>query len=406
VEVTAYYKTVLLPTYAGSIVSVDSTNAAKYISIGIIAWNEERTIGPMLESIFRQSLFSELSRRGLVCEIVCVTNGCTDRTPQIVDEVFSRQERSHPFSNAFTARVIDIRDRGKIPAWNLFVHWISARETRFLFLMDADILIQEMETLWNMVLKLETSAEVSVAVDTPRKDVEFKRKKSLADHFSLAASRLTRSASAQLCAQLYCIRSEVARNIYLPRDLAACDDGLIKTLVCTDFLAHAVWPMRIQSARKAAHTFEAYTSLKSILKNQKRQMIGQTMVHILVDKYLKRLSPLERAKLGQTLLKKDQDEPEWLKNLVSDHVRECRHFWQLYPGLLTYRFRRLAELSLLPKIACFPAAFAGFLIALISGPAAFKFLKAGCTDYWPRPDRVGLSDRELVGGAVQPLVSD
>ena len=51
VEVTAYYKTVSLPTYAGAIVSVDSTNAAKYISIGIIAWNEERTIGPMLESV-------------------------------------------------------------------------------------------------------------------------------------------------------------------------------------------------------------------------------------------------------------------------------------------------------------------------------------------------------------------
>ena len=248
--------------------------------------------------------------------------------------------------------------------------------------------------------------DVSVAVDTPHKDLEFKRKKTLSDRFSLAASRLTRSASAQLCAQLYCIRSEVARNIYLPKDLAACDDGLIKTLVCTDFLAHAVWSMRIQTAHNAAHTFEAYTSLKSILKNQKRQIIGQTMVHILVDKFLKRLSPLERAKLGQTLLKKDQDEPEWLKRLVSDHVRECRHFWELYPGLLTYRFRRLAELSLPARITCFPAALAGFLIALISGPAAFRFLKAGCTEYWPQPDRAGLSDRNLVSGEVRPLVSD
>ena len=106
---------------------------------------------------------------------------------------------------------------------------------------------------------------------------------------SLGASQMTGSARAQLCGQLYCIRAEVARNIYLPKDLCACDDGFIKALVCTDFLMHQVWPWRIVAAADAAHTFEAYVSPAGILKNQKRQMIGQTIVHVLVDDYLKKL---------------------------------------------------------------------------------------------------------------------
>ena len=59
---------------------------------------------------------------------------------------------------------------------------------------------------------------------------------------------MTGSASAQLCGQLYCIRAEVARNIYLPKDLCACDDGFIKALVCTDFLTQAAATLAAPSA--------------------------------------------------------------------------------------------------------------------------------------------------------------
>ena len=45
----------------------------------------------------------------------------------------------------------------------------------------------------------------------------------------------------------------------------------------------------------ASHIFEAYTSPADILQNQKRQMIGQTVVHILVDKYLKSLPAADRT---------------------------------------------------------------------------------------------------------------
>ena len=365
------------------------------VSIGVIAWNEEAGIGAMLESVFQQTLFAELARRGRHCEILCLTNGCTDRTPEVVAEIFARQSREHPEAANFSCRVLNLTERGKINAWNRFVHSFSARDAKYLFLMDADISIHPRETLWNMVDTLEKNREASVSVDLPCKDIASKRRKTLWDRVSLGASQKTGSGSAQHCGQLNCIRAEVARNIYLPRDLCACDDGFIKALVCTDFLTHQVWPWRIVAAANAAHTFEAYVSPAGVLKNQKRQMIGQTIVHILVDNYLNKLPLAQRTKLASTLTEKEEADPGWLKRLIAEHLRRTRFWWRLYPGLLSHRFKRLATLNWFKRIACFPAALAGFFLALVSSFMAYTSLKKGATDYWPRAERGRVKEFEL-----------
>jgi glycosyltransferase involved in cell wall biosynthesis len=384
--------------YDGFRVNKESSMSAPMVSIGIIAWNEEAGIGAMLDTVFQQTLFAELARRGRHCEILCVTNGCTDRTPEVVAEIFARQSREHPEAASFSCRVMNVTQRGKINAWNRFVHSFSARDAKYLFLMDADISIHPRETLWNMVNTLETNREASVSVDLPCKDIAGKDRKTLWDRVSLGASQMTGSASAQLCGQLYCIRAEVARNIYLPKDLCACDDGFIKALVCTDFLTHQVWPWRIVAAPAAAHTFEAYVSPRGILKNQKRQMIGQTIVHILIDNYLNKLPVIQRARLGAALSEKEQADPDWLKRLISEHIRRTRFWWQLYPGLLSHRFKRLASLNWFKRIACLPAALAGFFLALTSSFLAYSSLKKGTTDYWPRAERTGQLELKRAAG--------
>jgi len=361
------------------------------ISIGIVAWNEEAGLGATLQSLFKQSIFEELYWRGWKLEILCLANGCTDRTVAVAQEVFDAQTHQHACRATFSARVVELPERGKINAWNRFVHSLSAKKARFLFLMDSDILIHRRETLWNMVRTLEVDAQAHIAVDHPCKDILFKPWKSPWDHLSLAASRLTTSAEAQLCGQLYCIRAGIARNIYLPKDLAACEDGFIKTLVCTDFLTQPSAARRIRLAEGAEHIFEAYTSPKAIVKNQKRQIMGQTMIHIVVDGYLKTRPKSELANLADTLEEKDRTDPEWLKRLMRQHLSKVRFWWRLYPGLSGLRFRRLSKLNLRERLVCFPAAVAGSLLALVSGLLAFEALRAGCTNYWPQARREGLS---------------
>jgi len=362
----------------------------KFVSIAIFAWNEEEAIAATLTSLFGQSLFAELNQRQLSCEVICVINGCTDRTPDIAGEVFGEVNRLHLHRQAIRARVENLKERGKLNAWNQFVHHLSAREAEYLFMMDADILIHRKDTMRNMLRTLENNPSASVAVDRPCKDIEFKWHKTLRERLSLAVSRVTQSARAQLCGQLYCIRSKVARNIYLPRDLAACEDGFIKSLVCTDFLTHAVEHERICLAEQAEHTFEAYTGFNAILKNQKRQIIGQTLVHILVDKYLSALRLSEKLQRAEVLKKKDQTDPTWLKQLLHEHLQRTRVFWKLYPGLLVQRFRTLKQFSRLRRLAHLPAAVAGFLVSLFPCYLAYATLKQGSTDYWPQARRSGL----------------
>ena len=78
---------------------------------------------------------------------------------------------------------------------------------------------------------------------------------------------------AQLCGQLYAIRSSGAEHLFAKR-FDGVEDGFIKAIVCTDFLAHAAISKRIRLDREAEHVFEAYTNPAAVLKNQKRQMIG------------------------------------------------------------------------------------------------------------------------------------
>jgi Glycosyl transferase family 2 len=372
----------------------------RHMSIAIFAWNEEAAIVPLLRSLFRQTLFDELERRDATCEILCVLNGCTDRTAEVAREFLDVEEKWHPDHTTFSCRVVNLPERGKTKAWNQFVHHLSAREARFLFMMDADILIHEEETLRSMLLALEKDPGANVSTDRPRKDLEFKARRSFRRRFSLTATEATLSAPAQLCGQLYCIRAEVARNIYLPLNLAACEDGFIKAAVCTDFATHAVEPGRVKMAPRAEHTFEAYTSPAAIFKNQKRQIIGQTMVHLLMDCFMPTLTLARRQRLAETLQELESTDPQWLKRLLAEHLRRTRFFWKLYPGLLGHRVRRLARLTLLRRLLAFPYAAASLVVELGASFIAWRALKNGCTDYWPRAERTGLGPTQTPTGAA------
>jgi glycosyltransferase involved in cell wall biosynthesis len=396
------------------------------VSIGILAWNEEESIETTLNSILNQLIFKELCKRGLRSEIILVANGCSDRTAEVARGFFVRASRTysiqphvesatfgvHQSSGVFnfadlqgpkdsvTWRVIEVPERGKNNAWNMFVHSFSARDAACLFLVDADIVIRGDETLWNMYCTLENCPEASVAVDQPVKDIALKTQKSLGERISLATSSMTGTASAQLSGQLYAIRTSVARNILLPRDLVACEDGFIKSLVCTDFLTSSSRAERIGQAAGAAHVFQSYRRPSDLVRNQKRQMIGQTLVHLLVDKHLKDFTQEQKLSLASTLHLKETSDREWLKRLTARHLAEVKYFWRLFPNLLRFRFERWRALSPARRLSHLPATMVGFVVTLLASYLAFRFLKQGSLSYWPDTRSPGL--RNLISAPSSP----
>ncbi len=357
------------------------------LSIGIMAWNEEHSIRITLDSLFRQSVFQRLCARGQVCEVVVVANGCTDRTVPVVREYLDAMSAHHEWSEGFSARVVDVPEPGKCNAWNRFVHEFSSLEARFLCLMDADIVFHHRDTIFNLMAALERKPRAIAASGRQCKDILFKERKTLRDRLSLATS--TMSANNQpgmICGQLYCLRADVARNIFLPRGLGAVEDGFIKAAVCTDLFRRASDPSRVVLAPDAAHIFEAYVSPGEVLNNQKRQMIGQTTVHVLVEQ-LKRLTFEERSHLADTLRRMEERDPEWLRKAVARHLAEHPHFWQLFPGALTHRLRRWWKSRGLRKVTHVPATLAGLVVSAIACYRAHRVLRTGVTQFWPKAAR-------------------
>ncbi len=367
------------------------------LSIGIMAWNEADGIGRTLESLFQQSVFERLALRHERCEILCLANGCTDRTVPVTEEFFGEVRRRHPWRETFDAQVRDIAEPGRNNAWNRFVHEFSAPESRFLCLMDADIVFRNPNTLHSLMTTLERNPRAGVAAGRQCKDIQFKARPTLRDRLSLATSAMTATIEGRFSGQLYCLRAGVARNLLLPRDLGATDDGFMKAIVCTNFLTSAPDPNRIATAPEAAHVFEAYVSPRDVLNNQKRQMIGQTTVHVLLE-YLKTRSFDERTNLADTLREHENRDPEWLAKKIDAHIHRTRFFWRLFPGILTFRFRRLWKLPGWRKLTHLPAALAGFGVTLIACWRAHRFLRRGMSQYWPKVRR------QPVVGAPQPSV--
>jgi hypothetical protein len=132
------------------------------------------------------------------------------------------------------------------------------------------------------------------------------------------------------------------------------------------------------------------------LNNQKRQMIGQTAAHVLVT-FLKARPVADRAHLAATLRQLDASDPGWLKKLINAHVAHTRYFWRLFPGILGFRWRRLGQMRGCQKVTHFPAAAAGFAVALIACWQAARFLRAGAYNYWPKTGRQTVSVEPILG---------
>ena len=356
------------------------------LSIGIMAWNEEASIVPMLASLFGQSIFAHLAARNERCEIICLANGCTDRTAAVAAEIFATMEREHPARRALQARVADLPAPGRNNAWNRFVHEFSAREARFLCLMDADIVFNRPDTIQLVLAELERDPNLGGASDWPVKNIAGKARPSWRERLSLATSDMTGTIAGRLNGMLYCLRADIARNLYLPRDVLANDDGFFKAAICTDFFRAPLDPTKVVSVRAATHLYEPYLSLREVLNNQKRQMIGQATVHVIVG-YLQTLPEADRAHLAATLRRLEARDPDWLKKLIDAHVARTRYFWRLFPGILGFRWRRLAQMRGVHRLTHLPAAAAGFAVTLVACWQAARFLRRGVASYWPKAAR-------------------
>jgi len=100
-------------------------NKTLKVSIGVMAYNEEKNIGRFLESLLGQKL-----KEVCLSEILIVSSGSQDKTNRIVKEFFQKDPRIH---------LIKQKKRlGKAPAVDLFLRQASES---LVVLSSADLIL-------------------------------------------------------------------------------------------------------------------------------------------------------------------------------------------------------------------------------------------------------------------------
>lgn len=283
-------------------------------SLGILAHNEERHIGALLTDLWRQTWLQSDSRLGQALEILCVVNGSTDRTAAVAREFFS----AHPLP-AVSARVVEIERAGKANAWNQYVHEFSSPEAQVLFLVDADVALPSTDTLALLAKALEQNPTAVVAVDQPVKDFAARAETGSKARLSRSAAELAAVGPPKLCGQLYAARASSLRKIRIPEGLLV-EDGFIKAMLLTDNFRRPEDLSLILRPSGAFHVFEAETALKTLLRHERRILIG-TLVNMLLFADLKALA-LRGQNAAEVIRAKNESTPAWLAREVGSRWRQ------------------------------------------------------------------------------------
>jgi hypothetical protein len=350
------------------------------LSIGILASDDESGIRDALESLFRQSVFERLCTRHEQCEILVVAHAGTEATIARAREVFDAMELRHTWSDAFSARVIEIPEPGRASAWNRFVHEFSAVEARYICAMDANIAFHHRDTIYNLMAILERKAHVPASTDREINALILKERRTWAERIALGESALIQVDRGKLCERLYCLRAAVARSLFLPRDLAGAETEFINDIVSTEFFTRDANPHRVIVAPEAAHLYAPPVQRRDVVEREKRRAIGRAALHVLLE-HLKTLSWEERNNLGDTLHRLEARDPDWLKKMIAVHLRRRPFFWQLFPHALTLRLRQLFALPGVKKLTHLRAMVAATTAMMMACFGARRSLRRSVTQY-------------------------
>jgi len=335
------------------------------IAIGILAHNEEHTIGPLVASLARQDLFAT---PGHSVSVHIVPNGCRDATTAAARKALEGLAAAFP---CVRVAVHDVADPGKANAWNLFVHDFSEPEADALLLLDADIEFGQDACLRLVAEALPNNPKAVVAVDTPVKDVQKKAVRSLRERVSVAASEVQLSGPPKLTGHLYCARAAALREIWMPPGLLV-EDGFLKAMLLTRGFSCLEQPDGIVRAEGASHFYQAEIRLSGWFRHERRILDGTAMNIILFAALREQVAG--GRPVGEWIRQQNASDPAWVAKLVRERAPRG------LPGgteFLAAPLRQLRGLTPVRRIRAFPAAALRCALNLAVAIAARNDLKTG-----------------------------
>jgi len=360
------------------------------ISVGILAWNEESSIRATLSSVCAQDVFA--ASDDLTVEIVCVANGCTDRTVEVANETICEHEPQ--FQNAHHARVEKIDIPSKENAWNEFVHRLSDPEADVFVFMDGDVQLAHSGVLNSLIEPLANDDRLWIAGGMPVKHIAKQRTFNPLHWVSLAASAVRHESNDAFGGCLYAARSDVMRRFCLP-DVLIGEDCFIGAMIKTEFFTTDEHTGRVRRAPEAEVLFEAYTTPLSIYKNLRRRAVGLTIASMLYDELWAK-STKDGLDAGDLVMQWQANDPQWAQKLIRRKIQE-RGRWVLPRGMLIKGFRKVSRLRFPKNIIMFPVALCGVCVNLVPCIRANQIIRKGkMKNLWFVTQTRAVADRKSI----------
>lgn len=181
--------------------------SSEVIAIGVLAHNEEGSIGRMLDSVLRQSVWRATPP---ACrQIVVYANGCSDTTAERAREMARR---------APEIRVVETAEKGKSQGWNALQRELRG-DARWWFFADADVILhwKALERLLAAGAEHPNAAVISSTQVSSARFVPL-RYRGFLESARIESERL-KDPRRMVSARLYAIRRELAAAIVLPPGL-------------------------------------------------------------------------------------------------------------------------------------------------------------------------------------------
>lgn len=280
------------------------------LAIGILAHNEEGSIGATIGSLLKQSVIAnpEIGK-----EIIVVANGCGDETAAVAQGALSELVGAANCS----ARVVDVTAAGKANAWNVFVHEASAKDADFFVLLDADIAFEAPDAIERLVDHLVREPEVLIAPDQPVK--KFSGRGGVLSPLIRALQKTGSDDDHALSGQLYAARAAALRSVVMPVGVVV-EDGFLRAMTLTKRFTEPENISLIRRAPGVRHFYKPYESLGAIYRYERRQAVGTTINRFLYDAFRE----WRRAGLDVTdeVRRRNAADPLWLEALIAERMKK------------------------------------------------------------------------------------
>ncbi len=348
------------------------------ISVGVVAWNEEASMVPALESILKQTVFRNAKSLECETELIVIANGCIDRTVEVTADFFKKARLEFPEGGPVRLRLEVVPEAGFANAWNLLSHTCSRPDADFIYFVNADIIIDQTDAFEQMLRQLQKNYAMKVISPLGHKHIEAAKCKSLFDRLNLAVTRFTeRNQTAQVRGHCFCAGAATMRTVWLPKLFPGAVDGCFKRMIVSDMADAPDNPARIGIAHNAGYTFEAYRSFRDIYFRRVRLFVGQTFIEALMHHLKKMRAEQPKLNLTAYLRARDETEPFWLYRLVQLSIHVNGLYATMPSPWFRFRFWRNPAISILKKTGMLPVALMAFLFDVPVFLSAAWRLKTG-----------------------------